>query len=71
MLCLQQLNSAQAQFIFVSLNAEKAKKRRPQLLRRENIKARFNNSVFLEMVHECNIMSLTNAVLTGSFWLRH
>lgn len=71
MLCLQQLKSAQAQLIFVRLNAEKAENRSPQLLRRENIKARFNNSVFLETAHECNIMSLTNAVLTGSFWLRH
>lgn len=70
MLCLQQLKSAQAQFIFVSLNAAK-KKCRSQLLCREIIKARFNNSVFLETVHECNIMSLTNAVLTGRFWLRH
>lgn len=70
-LCLQQLKSAQAQFIFVSFNAEKAENRRPQLMRGENIKARFNNGVFLETVHECNIMSPTNAVLTGRIWLRH
>lgn len=71
MICLQQLKSARAQFIVVSFNTEKAEKRRPQLLCGENIKARFNNGVLLETVHECNIMSATDAVLTGRIWLRH